>query len=286
MIIILTGDVMIGRTFNEYLVEHPQCGDYTNKCYIFGNTKDIIKQSDLFCINLETTLTNSTDKYPNKMFNFKLNPKLGKKILKDIGVNYCALANNHIYDYKEQGLKDTIKTLDQLNIKYSGIGKNPAIFHNKIGIFSISDHPIEWKEKNINFISSIKEFKTQIKQYNLKFVILFIHWGPNFIKTPTNEMKYLAKELLNDGTVNIIAGTSSHHVQEIEIINNGIVFYGLGDFIDDYAIDEQFKSNLGMMAWLELDSNYNLKTWKTIPTEIRKDILQVNLATGLKRTLY
>lgn len=289
MKIILGGDLMIGRMFNEYLEKFPLCANRSNKCYIFGDTKDIIKPDDLFCVNLETTLTDSDDKYPDKVFNYKLKPNLAG-VLNTIGIDYCALANNHILDFKQQGLEDTINTLDKLKIKHSGAGKNyikPAFFNNgNIAIFSVSDHFLHWKGQgvfiiDINSVSEVLKLKEIIEKEskNAKFRILFMHWGANFLKTPTNAMKITANLLLQDGTVNIIAGTSSHHIQKIEKINNGIVFYGLGSYLDDFAVNEEYRSYLGILAKLEIDGNYNLKKFEIIPTKINKrEILQVNVA--------
>lgn len=279
--LILAGDVMIGRTFNEIFKLAPNFN-------IFGDTLKITKgKNDIFCINLETTLADYTAEKWNKLFNYQLDPKFAN-VLKKGNVDYCALSNNHILDFMPKGLKQTTRTLNTLKIKHSGAGENkltPAIF-GKIGIFSASDHPLEWKSysnvinlKNEAEVRTLEQgIKKYKRQFKLKFVVLFMHWGANFLEHPTSEMQRAAKILLSNGTVNVIAGTSSHHIQRAEQIGDGIVFYGLGDYIDDFALNKKFRSDLGILAKLKLDSDYKLKRVDLIPIKIT--FPQVNLANA------
>lgn len=40
-------------------------------------------------------------------------------------------------------------------------------------------------------------------------------------------------------------GHSSHHVQGVEIYKGKLVIYGCGDFVDDYALVEEYRNDLG-----------------------------------------
>lgn len=53
-----TGDVMIGRLVNEIIAQK-------GYAYPWGNLLPLLKQTDLTIINLETTLTTSTQKVPS-----------------------------------------------------------------------------------------------------------------------------------------------------------------------------------------------------------------------------
>lgn len=44
--------------------------------------------------------------------------------LKELGVNYCGLSNNHIFDFGIKGVVDTIVALNEAGIVYTGFGKN------------------------------------------------------------------------------------------------------------------------------------------------------------------
>ena len=139
------GDIMIGRSFNQRLEEDVD---------IWGDTTEHLKNSDLVIGNLETTLTDHKVKLPGKVFNFRLGMKYAS-ILKQIGIDYVSLANNHILDYGIVGAKDTMKVLDSMDIKYSGAGENvqkPAVFNIRgqiIHVYSIADHYRDWNVKEM-----------------------------------------------------------------------------------------------------------------------------------------
>lgn len=68
----LAGDCMLGRSFNNL--------SPSELSRVWGNISNIISSSNypFFAINLETSITNSNDKYPNKTFNFKINKEYAK----------------------------------------------------------------------------------------------------------------------------------------------------------------------------------------------------------------
>ena len=129
--LIFTGDIMFGRSFNKKLEELEDKNLYK----IYGNILTTLNNVDGLIGNLETTITQSINKY-NKMFNFKLDPKFSQ-ILKIGNIKYVSLANNHICDYYQEGLLETQNNLDKLNILHSGSGLNynevtkPAIMNVK-----------------------------------------------------------------------------------------------------------------------------------------------------------
>jgi len=65
--------------------------------------------------------------------------------------------------------------------------------------------------------------------------------------------------MINQG-VDVIHGHSSHHIQGVQIIERknqtrGLILYGCGDFVDDYAIDEQYRNDLSGIFRLNLSSD-------------------------------
>ncbi|AYV78322.1 MAG: hypothetical protein Edafosvirus9_36 [Edafosvirus sp.] len=289
----LCGDVMIGRSFNKLFKNKPNYN-------IWGDTINIIKNGNFFGINLETTITEYNEKFPDKVFNFKLLPEYSK-ILKKGGVTYANIANNHILDYKEKGLTDTISILDKLQIQHSGAGiitdsMRPAIFkinNVTIGIVSASDHPEEFKANNnrkgINFmnINAIDKWNQYINSIikvrpQVDILIFSMHHGYNYVDNiPENTIKFFHK--LIDSGVDIIHGHSAHHVLPIDHYKNGYIFYSMGDFIDDYVVDKYYRNDLSFLAEINI-VNKIIDNIKIYPTKITitvndNDILtpQVNL---------
>jgi hypothetical protein len=77
--------------------------------------------------------------------------------------------------------------------------------------------------------------------------VVSLHWGSNYQWIPSQKFQHFAHDLMDLG-VDIIHGHSSHHIQGIEIYKGKPIFYGLGDFIDDYAVDEVYRNDLGKLS--------------------------------------
>jgi poly-gamma-glutamate synthesis protein (capsule biosynthesis protein) len=73
-------------------------------------------------INLETTITTSKN-FESKGINYRMNPK-NIDVLKVFKVDVACLANNHILDFGQEGLLETIETLNKNGILTVGAGKN------------------------------------------------------------------------------------------------------------------------------------------------------------------
>ena len=277
----LGGDAMIGRSFNELF-------NHVHTYNIWGDLLPYLqKEVDIFGVNLETTLTDSDIPWTPKVFNYKLSPQYANVLHP---VNYVSLANNHILDYRVSGLTDTLETLDSLHIKHAGAGinkqqaMNPVII-SSIAFLSAADHYNYWaagkpfppqKGKEGIFYIDVEggdwsEALTAVHKLrqnpNIKTIVFSLHWSGNWEPTISPQRQRFAYELLHNG-VNIIHGHSSHHVQKISEINGGIVFYGMGDLIDDYALDLNFRNDLSFISNITL-KNGQIQDVKIHPTKIR-----------------
>lgn len=207
---------------------------------------DRMKSSDIMIANNEFAVTNGDNKI-NKLYNFKAKPER-LDIYKEMGVDLVSLANNHVYDYGEDGLLDTIKYLNEHDIPNIGAGKNideatkpyyfiaggykfsfisasraeknvvtPSAENNKPGIF--------WCYNPELLIETIKKEK-EVSD----FVILLIHWG----REDSHELEEVQMEtgkLYIDAGADIVIGSHAHMLQGFEFYNNKLIAYNLGDFI-------------------------------------------------------
>ncbi len=90
--------------------------------YLFEPTLEIFGQAaDVNVANLEVPYTDRGSPHPTKSVVFRSKPEniFGVSYA---GVDLVTLGNNHIVDYGEIGMLDTMDGLDQLNIRYSGAG--------------------------------------------------------------------------------------------------------------------------------------------------------------------
>lgn len=75
--------------------------------------------------------------------------------------------------------------------------------------------------------------------------IFSVHWGPNYTWHPADKIRALAHFLIDECRVDMVHGHSSHHVQGVERYKGKIIIYGCGDFVDDYALNEEYRNDLG-----------------------------------------
>jgi poly-gamma-glutamate capsule biosynthesis protein CapA/YwtB (metallophosphatase superfamily) len=72
--------------------------------------------------------------------------------------------------------------------------------------------------------------------------VVSLHWGQEYLSTPTKEQTALAKALLDSPEVDLILGTHVHVVQPCQTLKDKLVFYGLGNSLSNQS--SQVDSNL------------------------------------------
>ena len=254
MKLLFFGDCMFGRNGNHFVLKP------------FKFVKQIIKQADYIFLNLETVISPKPlhDRYKTqKVFNYQSTgkPLLSLKLITKKPI-FVSIANNHSLDYNTRGYKSTKKFLKNNNFLYAS-GKNSVCF-NDICFINTSDHcgcndKRKWG-KNIWIIDHSNLDPVIIKIKNLvakgKFIIFSIHWGPNYLDKISKEMKNTGRKLIDAG-VNVVFGHSAHHIPlpPLELYKNGVIIYGLGDFVNDYAINEEYESNKSLMCMIDTKDN-------------------------------
>ncbi|TRW98923.1 CapA family protein [Flavobacterium gawalongense] len=283
----LTGDVMIGRGVNATISNN-------GYAYPWGNVLPVLKNTDINIINLEAALTNSTKKI-FKTFNFKATPDR-IKTLTVANITVANIANNHILDFSEEGLIETIQTLNAAGILHAGAGMNeneaekPVILttkNNTLGVLGFTDNEPRWKAGisacGVNYIDISNENDcnkalTAIAKLRKEtdIVIVSIHWGPNMNEEPERHFVDFAHAMIDHGAA-IIHGHSAHNFQGIEVYNHKLILYDTGDFVDDYVVDPYLKNDHSFFFKVEV-SKQRIEKVVLIPVLISK--YQVNLAIG------
>ena len=235
--VVMAGDLMIGSWGIEEIEKNGI--DYPVK-----NLRPVFATSNLNMCNLEAPFTVSKDKFPDKTFTFKV-PVKYVSMLSALNLNYVTLANNHIMDYGKSGLLETISTLENAGINYSGAGLTeaealkPAIFSvkdKKIGVIAAGAiFPKEfwandttagvffpWKEKLIEILQETRP--------NVDYLFVTFHWGAEKRETPKKYQKGLARLCINHGA-DLVWGHHPHVVQGVELYKGKPIIYSLGNFI-------------------------------------------------------
>ena len=126
-----------------------------------------------------------------------------------------------------------------------------AAGETKPGIWYLNPHQLKAAELS-HLAHAIKDSKMQA---NATLSIVSAHIGPNWSWTVSPKLRALARVLVLEGEVSVVHGHSSHHIQGIEFIDGKPVMYGLGPFVDDYAIDPIYRNDLSFIYQYDLKSD-------------------------------
>jgi poly-gamma-glutamate synthesis protein (capsule biosynthesis protein) len=244
--------------------------------------------SDLVFGNLETPITTYSQLTAGKSskaikdgkdYAFKANPS-SAKMLNAIGISVVGLANNHMMDYTDRGLLDTIKYLNKAGVAYCGAGENKAeaeapviVVSKKSGIKTafiayseiaplMSDATS--KTPGIAYINypSAKEDLDKMgksialaKKKGADIIVVTLHWGKEKSTVFESYQKELSKKLFEAGA-DCIIGHHPHVLRSIEKTGGKTIAYSLGNFIfDSYdrktiVLNITFKKN-GSGQWVQ-----------------------------------
>jgi len=236
------GDVMLDRTVGKRFRERPQ--DFQ-----LPEISTLLRGHDLIFANLENPVGLKGTPHPIQHPNvtFCCHPDT-LKVLKNIGVTVVSLGNNHMLDYGETSLHETLEYLDSHGIKHVGAGRNyeeanrPLLLEvndKKVAMLSyvflysastkmatrrnagVSEHRIG------NILPRIKELARQDYQ-----VLVSVHWGMEYCFYPLPYQMQQARQMIDHGAC-LIIGHGPHYPQGIEEYKDGRIVYSLGNFIFD-----------------------------------------------------
>jgi poly-gamma-glutamate synthesis protein (capsule biosynthesis protein) len=234
--LVAVGDIMLAHRLEPFIEKY-------GPSYPYKYTAHIFKKADISFANLESPLSTKGEPVPNKEYTFRAHPKVAEG-LKDAGFDVLSLANNHILDYGEEALFETIEVLDSKMIFHIGAGKNvfearkPVILKvkgKKFGFLAYSNTlPKEFwaeEEKAGTAYGKFSRVKKDVKELKEKvdFLIVSFHWGNKENISPQEYQRNLAHLAIDHGA-DIILGHHPHILSGIETYKNGVIIYSLGNF--------------------------------------------------------
>ena len=250
--------------------------------YIWGDALTEFQQldPDLRIINLETAVTTSDAYWPGKGINYRMHPK-NIPCLTAAGIDACVLANNHVLDWGYDGLLETLKSLETAGIKSAGAGREsvraeaPVIFDlpgkGRVLLFAFAHRssgvPGEWqagpRQPGVALLEALSEGEAARVAHRISLakrpedlVMVSIHWGGNWGYQIPSDQRQFAHWLIDRAGVDIVHGHSSHHPKAIEIYRERPIFYGCGDFLNDYegiSGHENFRDDLSLMYLVTME---------------------------------
>lgn len=237
---------------------------------IFNDFMEVLSGNDLNITDLECPLTLSDRARPKIGPHQKAHP--GSILaLKHAGFNVVAMANNHIMDYEETGVEETVRLCHQNNIYTIGIGRNAeeaaqplslTVKNRRIALLNFAENEFltgssgSWTCNGLDpahLFYSLQEIRE-----THDYVIVIIHGGNEFYKLPSPRIKKLYRYVIDLGADALI----SHHTHAFsgyEVYKSKPIFYGLGNFIYDWPGKRNQEWNRGYVVKLLLSDKPDFK---------------------------
>lgn len=318
----LAGDVMLGRgvdqifpvscppTLHETYVDsaetyvelaekaHGAVPRAVSPGYVWGDALAGIERVDPAAriANLETAVTTSESWKP-KGINYRMHPA-NVACLAAAGVDCAVLANNHVLDWDEAGLVETLESLEGARIATAGAGRDadsaaaPAALDlpgdGRVLVFAFgfgdSGIPPDWtatpdrpgvhrlpdfSDRSVDEIADL----VGCERRSGDVVVASIHWGDNWgYEIPAAHRRF-ARELVGRAGVDLVHGHSSHHPRAGEVHRERLILYGCGDFVNDYegiGGHEAFRPDLVLAYFPEIDPTGRLVGLEMAPFRTRR----------------
>jgi len=216
-------------------------------------------KSDLVFGNLEGPIIEGRTIADGEMV-FRANPNL-VSVLSDNNIGILSLANNHIPNFGEEGIKSTITKLGYQNIYTVGAGQGEAAYAAtivnvkgiKIAFLAYNDpmttqagYAATEGHYGVALMDSsrLKDDITKAKG-KADLVVIYMHSGEEYETVPTSRQINFAHLAIDNGA-DLVIGSHAHVVQSVEKYQNKYIVYGLGNFIFDQMFS--LPTRQGIMA--------------------------------------
>lgn len=262
------GDCMLARRYED-ADENGVPGDSDGSLILPGDggsgARQISSQirrmfSDLRIVNLESPLTDEGSPHPTKSITFRSRPDAIAGI-SEIGSKLVSLANNHLVDFSDRGLQETLQVLNNPTAYSShalpgtiqGAGAGMSIFDAAlprtiaidglrigcVGLCSVLG--LSANEQPFFMAGYEKPGVLELNSYNIQravtecnriadVTIIMIHGGIEYATTPSQTVADYAKEAIDTGA-DLVICHHPHVTQGIEIYNGKLIAYSLGNMI-------------------------------------------------------
>lgn len=203
--------------------------------------------ADVMCLNSEFAFTDRGEPLAGKTYTFRADPAL-VSTYQEMGVDLAVLANNHVFDFGEAGLQDTLDTFRAAGLPYVGAGENldeaSAVWYAELEgctVAYVAGSRVEWaaqtrgatEERSGVFRTAesnelICQRIAEARQ-NADFVVVYEHWGTEGT-VALEEYQTTSGRAFIDAGADLVVGDHPHVLQGIEWYNGKPIFYSMGNY--------------------------------------------------------
>ena len=278
--IVAVGDMMIGTNFpsDDYLP--PLDG-----AEIFSQIKTHLSDADVTFGNLEGVIltgdypTTKKCQNPKNCYAFKM-PDHYVAHFKDAGFDLLSIANNHINDFGEIGIRNTTKLLQDAGIHFAGVTEYPQSILQvnglTIGFCAFSPNRGTVSINNL----AVARQTVQDLESKVDIVVVSFHGGGEGLAhqhiTKQTEV-YLGENRGNpyqfardmiDAGADIILGHGPHVTRAIDLHKNKFIAYSLGNFSTYARFNLQGEKGIAPLLNINVDENGDFVEGKIVSIKL------------------
>lgn len=234
---------------------------------VLGDVKPIIEEADYSIVNFECAVTYGGEKPIEKIGPNLQCTKNGIEAIEWAGFNCVTLANNHFYDFGDEGVVNTLNACQEYGIDTVGGGidlhEASKVLYKKINeqtlaIINCCEHEFSIatdKTGGSNPLNLIQQYYA-IKEAREKadFVLVIVHGGHEMYQLPSLRMQETYRFFIDAGA-DAVVNHHQHCFSGFETYKGKPIFYGLGNFCFDEKGNRNGLWNEGYMASISFKSD-------------------------------
>ncbi|HSV96715.1 MAG TPA: CapA family protein [Spirochaetota bacterium] len=206
--------------------------------------------------NLEGPISDKGEPHGDKKYIFNAPPGM-VRVLTEGRLDGAMLANNHMSDFGNIALLDTISNLSAEGIRTAGAGIDaetaslPILISRggiSVAVFSFTNlaHRDAYATASSPGVAraALEPMRKAIEQFRrfTDFIVVNLHWGDEYTNYPSNDQVEMARALIDSGADAVI-GHHSHVYQGMEVYRGRPIVYSLGNFLFG-SINEDIRDNI------------------------------------------
>jgi Bacterial capsule synthesis protein PGA_cap len=278
-----------------------------NKDLLFKSVKPYLQGADILFGNFESTMTNypysSKGNGGGMLFAFRTPPSYAK-LLKDAGFDILSVANNHSYDFHEQGFKDTMKNIDSNGMQ--AVGKRNQIVYKTVKGVNFAFIGFSNYGEVHNSLLELKAGAEVVKKAKQKadIVVISVHAGAEgtgainvrnrtefFYGENRGNMVLFSRTMIDAGA-DLILGHGPHVMRALELYKGKLIAYSLGNFMGYRTLSTSGELGQSLILDVKMNPQGDFVSGKIIPVELNSrgipfiddDFRSVGLMRSLTRS--
>jgi poly-gamma-glutamate capsule biosynthesis protein CapA/YwtB (metallophosphatase superfamily) len=224
-----------------------------------GAIRELLSGADLAIVNFENPAPDDFT-YHAGGFSFSADPALIEG-LKNAGIDWVSLANNHIGNAGRSGVVETLANLDEWGIAHGGAGADlaearaPSILKatstSRVAILAYDTiKPVDAATadrpgSNQMTADRVRKDVARARDAGADVVIVFPHWGIEYTVEPSKRQRALAHAAIDAGA-DLVLGNHTHWVGGIEVYKGKPIVYSMANFV--FSIRRSEKTMEGILV--------------------------------------